>query len=166
MKQKLFHLGVGLITFLIGFTLAGLWSEHRPLRLLSSDPVVSRSIEEDRIAEALFRYLLQEHRGLEVYFLSRDGADPTDEFMRRFQGKVPLKKKRSLSTRGQYRRIRDNETGAIAGIVSVGHVQWISDSEVEIRGGFYDGEVIEYRYRMVHANAGWIPGSTEFVMES
>lgn len=166
MKRKVLHLGVGLFTLLIRLTLAGLWFERGRFQQEPSYPVVSRSTEEDRIAEALFRHLLQEHQGLKVYFLSREGVDPNDDFMRRFQGEVPVKKKESLSTHGQYRRILDKETGATAGIVSVGSIKWISDSEVEIGGGFYDGEVIEYRYRMRHTNAGWIIRSSEFVMES
>ena len=48
----------------------------------------------------------------------------------------------------------------------MGAVKWISDSEVEVGGGFYDGEVIEYRYRMARTNTGWIVSSKEFVMES
>jgi hypothetical protein len=166
MKQKFLHLGVGLFTLLIGLVLAGLWSERGRFQQGPSYPVVSRSTEEDRIAEALFRHLLQEHQGLKVCFLSRDGADPSDDFLRRFQGEVPVKKKGSLRTRGRYRQILDKETGAISGIVSVGPIKWISDSEVEVGGGFYDGEVIEYRYRMCHTSLGWIIRSSEFVMES
>lgn len=126
MNQKFLYLGVGLVTFLIGLSLARFSSEHRGPLQARSDPVVSRSEEEDGIAEALFRHLLAEHRGLPVYFLSRDGSDPTDDFIGRFQGEVPLKKKSSLSVRGQYRRILDKETGAIAGIVSVGPLKWMS----------------------------------------
>ena len=146
--------------------LGGLWLEHRAYRGAPYDPVVSRSIEQDRVAEALFRHLVQEHQGLRVYFLSRDGADPSDDFMQRFQGERPVIKKRSLSVRGKYRSILDKESGANAGIVSVGSVKWISDSEVEVGGGFYDGEIIECRYRMARTNIGWIVISKEFVMES
>ena len=165
MKQKVLYLGIGLITFMT-LILGGLWLEHRAYRQAPPHPVVSRSAEEDRVAEALFRHLLREHQGLRVYFLSRDGADPSDDFMRRFQGETPLVKKNSLSVRGKYRSILDKESGAIAGIVSVGSVKWISDSEVEVGGGFYDGEVIEYRYRMARTNIGWIVSGKEFVMES
>ena len=165
MKQKVLYLGMGLFTF-VTLILGGLWLEHRAYRRVPSHPVVSRSAEEDRVAEALFRHLLQEHQGLRVYFLSRDGADPSDDFMRRFQGERPLVKKNSLSVRGKYRSILDKESGAIAGIVSVGAVKWISDSEVEVGGAFYDGEVIEYRYRMARTNIGWIVTGKEFVVES
>jgi hypothetical protein len=165
MKQKVLYLGMGLFTF-VTLILGGLWLEHRAYRRVPSHPVVSRSAEEDRVAEALFRHLLQEHQGLRVYFLSRDGADPSDDFMRRFQGERPLVKKNSLSVRGKYRSILDKESGAIAGIVSVGPVKWISDSEVEVGGAFYDGEVIEYRYRMGRTNIGWIVTGKEFVVES
>jgi hypothetical protein len=165
MKQKVLYLGIGLFTF-VTLILSGLWLERRAYRQAPSYPEVSRSAEEDRVAEVLFRHLLQEHQGLRVYFLSRDGADPSDDFMRRFQGKKPLIKKKSLSVRGKYRNIHDKESGAIAGIVSVGPVKWISDSEVEIGGSFYDGEVIEYRYRMARTNIGWIVSGKEFVMES
>jgi hypothetical protein len=165
MKQKVLYLGMGLFTF-VTLILGGLWLEHRAYRRVPSHPVVSRSAEEDRVAEALFRHLLQEHQGLRVYFLSRDGADPSDDFMRRFQGERPLVKKNSLSVRGKYRSILDKESGAIAGIVSVGAVKWISDSEVEVGGAFYDGEVIEYRYRMGRTNIGWIVTGKEFVVES
>ena len=165
MKKK-FLLSIGVLTFLVGFISIGLWLERHRFRQVFSNLAVSHSIEEERIAEALFRHLIQENQGLKVYFLSKDGANPTDDFMRRFQGEIPLKKKKSLSTRGQYRRVLDSETGATAGIVSVGPINWISDSEVEIGGGFYDGEVIEYRYRMRHNEVGWIVMSREFVMES
>jgi hypothetical protein len=165
MKPKVLYLGIGLFTFM-ALILGDLWLEHRAYRRAPYDPVVSRSVEQDRVAEALIRHLLQEHQGLRVYFLSRDGADPSDDFMRRFQGERPVIKKRSLSVRGKYRSILDKESGAIAAIVSVGSVKWISDSEVEVGGGFYDGEVIEYRYRMVRSNVGWSVSSKEFVMES
>lgn len=165
MKQKVLYLGIGLITFMT-LILGGLRLEQRAYRRASAHPVVSRSAEEDRVAEALIRHQLQEHQGLRVYFVSRDGADPSDDFMRRFPGETPLVKKNSLSVRGKYRSILDKESGAIAGIVSVGSVKWISDSEVEVGGGFYDGEVIEYRYRMARTNFGWIVSGKEFVMES
>ena len=41
-----------------------------------------------------------------------------------------------------------------------------TDAEVEVGGGFSDGEIIEYRYRMVRSNVGWSVSSKEFVMES
>ena len=166
MRQKFLYPGIGLVTLLFVLILAGLWWQDRAFRLEPSHPVFSRSTEEDRVAEALFRHLLQEHQGLEVYFLSRGGADPSDDFMRRFHGERPLIKKRSLSVRGKYLSVLDKESGAIAGILSVGSIRWITDGEVEVDGGFSDGEIIVHRYRMVRSNVGWSVIGKEFVMVS
>ena len=165
-KQKSLSLGIGLFTLLISPIIAGFWLERDRHQQAPSNPAALRAVEEDAVTEALFRHLLQEHQGLRVYFLSRDGADPSDDFMRRFQGEMSLKKKASLRKHGEYRAIIDKETGSIAGIVSVGGLKWINDSEVELGGGFYDGEIIEYCYRMLRTDQGWIVRSREFVMES
>ena len=50
--------------------------------------------------------------------------------------------------------------------MSVGSVKWLSDSEVEVSGGFSDSEVIEYRCQMARVDTGWIVSGKELVIVS
>ena len=83
----------------------------------SQNSAVDRSKREDDIREAVFRYQIRgwaqegdksqqeakderdkaiaEHLNSRTYFLSVNGNDPSDEFMKRFQG-IPLPVKKAL----------------------------------------------------------------------
>jgi hypothetical protein len=99
---------------------------------------------EEDIQEATFRYqFLHNASGLkqnaQFYFLSlgEKNADPSDEFMKRFAGHKPVAKKRSQSTGGAG-GIKDKETGGSGLIFTVSKIKWVSETEVEVEGGYYE----------------------------
>lgn len=112
-----------------------------------------RQVQNDDIREVVFRYQL-EHRSFAqrekppIYFFAvadkevlderhglipGDGLnDPTDDLMRRFKShKPPIKKNTVL----QNRRSGDSNPGVRLRITEI---KWISDTEVEVKGGHDD----------------------------
>jgi len=60
----------------------------------------------------------------------------------------------------------DKETGESGGILSVNQITWVSDSQVEVSGGIYTGEIGEYVYRVLREGSQWGIKSSELVMIS
>lgn len=121
---------------------------------VSSVPVVSptalpRSAQENDIREAVFRYQFQHNASgaqqtAEFYCLSlgeySNELDPDDELMQRFQGHKPAVKKISQCVYGPEMGVQDADTGQSGGLVfRVTHIEWISDTEVKVEGGYYEG---------------------------
>lgn len=105
----------------------------------------ARAKAEDDIREATFRYqFLHNASGLQqkadVYFLSLGGKDrdPSDEFMKRFADHKPPVKKVSQSA-GRMEGVRDKATGGRGLIFRVEAIKWVSDTEVTVSGGYYEG---------------------------
>ena len=107
-----------------------------------------RHIEEDAIREAVFRYLFANNaahgpataeKKIEAYYLSigEKDSDPTDAFMKRFAGnKPPIRKVSECSTAKM--RVTDKQTGKRGLIFRVRSINRISDTEVEVKGGYYE----------------------------
>jgi len=105
----------------------------------------ARQSQEDDIREAVFRWQFNHNvSGLQtnakVYFLAvgEKGGDPSDEFMKRFVGNKPPVRKRSQCTANAGRRVLDKQTGEQGLIFNVTSLRWISDTEVEAEGGYYE----------------------------
>ncbi len=111
--------------------------------LACSDPV-DRAAEENNIREAMFRNMISEKQDLQgqsdhYYFLSiqsdgsRDYRDPSDEFMKRFNGNAPMVKKVSECADNAPRGVVDKASGTRGHILHLDRIKWLSDREVEMR---------------------------------
>lgn len=104
----------------------------------------TRAKAEDEIREVTFRYqFLHNASGLQqnakIYFLAiaDEHGDPTDEFMERFADDKPTVKKKSQAKVGGD-GVKDRDTGEIGLIFRVDNIKWVSDTEVEVGGGYYE----------------------------
>lgn len=109
---------------------------------LSADD--ARKNQEDDIREAVFRWQFDHNASAQqgkakVYFLEvgeREG-DPSDEFMKRFAGNKPPVRRRSecsVSARGD----SDKKTGEKGLVFRVRIIEWKSDTEVDVEGGYHE----------------------------
>ena len=101
-------------------------------------PVRDRA-EEDRIRVAVFEYQI-EHNAAPVYFLSvgQAAGDPSDEIMKHFEGHVPPVKPASQGTAGAGASMNDMLTGDTGVLLTAAAVKWISNTEVEVEGGYFE----------------------------
>ncbi len=108
-----------------------------------------RAAEVDDIREATFRYLFEHNasglqQNAEVYFLSvvnteaKRPEDPSDAFMKRFADHNPRVARRSESSSSIDVGVQDKKTGESGLIFNVGEIRWISETEVEVDGGYYE----------------------------
>ncbi len=104
----------------------------------------ARLPQEDDIREAVFRYQFEhnasgQQKQAAVYCLSiGENADPSDEFMRRFaEYKTPVRK-RSECDVGRL-GVVDKNTHKRGLVFRVDSMNWISGTEVEARGGYFEG---------------------------
>jgi hypothetical protein len=122
------------------------WAALNAARTLYSEMVsrmipvpngASRSIEEDRIREAVLRYLIGSTVSLHV-FLKIDSGDPSDRLMAQFADLNRAVKKGSeaeCSIRGCF----DRSTGERAVVLSVSSIKWSFGDRVEVSGGYHCG---------------------------
>lgn len=105
------------------------------------DPALARTAQEGNIKEAVLRYQMEMSKSWaypvkpKFFFLSfgKDG-DPPDEFMQRFQGHQPPVKKESEVEMGLW--------GVKEGlIISATQITWHSNQRVDVKGGYYGGEL-------------------------
>jgi hypothetical protein len=122
-----------------------------------------RTIQEIQIREAVIRFQMEEWvrnmneyearakeqweketaRGLnyKVYFISINGKDPSDEFVKRFSDIPRLVKKRSNA---QMRMsgsegVLDRETHQTGIIFDASPIRWLNNDSAEVDGGYYCG---------------------------
>jgi len=118
----------------------------------SSPPPGPRSAHREDICEAVFRHELEGHLGVaevEVYFLTIEGQDPSADFLARFadlprpvrpgswatrRGMSEAMSRRRVAWRGMI----DKETGMQGRILHIDSLEWASDDEVLIEGGYYE----------------------------
>ena len=97
--------------------------------------------EEDDIREAIFRSQLTAG----VNFLSIDGKDPSEAFMKRFEGSDPPTLKLSRARKKKVLRdvteVVDRKTDRDGTILKVGNVHWIDQNSVTVEGGNYCGSL-------------------------
>jgi hypothetical protein len=100
---------------------------------------------DDEVRAAVFKYMFEQftpelQADVEVYFLALGSrTDPRSELLERFKGHLPPVKKVSASSRLGTGGVRDRVTGAKGVIFNIGEVKWISDKEVIVTGGYYQG---------------------------
>ena len=134
-----------LITILFGLFLAGC---SRPPQSFSPPP--NKAAEELDIREATFRYQFgdnasgQQQRTGAYYFsiaMGEKESDPDDAFMKRFADHKPQVKKGSESEYRIEKGLVDKQTGENGISFTTGGIKWVSDTEVEIPGGYYEGNL-------------------------
>jgi hypothetical protein len=103
----------------------------------------SRQKAEDNAREAAFRYWfvdIAKPSNMNAYYLSfgpiHNDIDPSDEFMKRFEGHEPPVKKASQC---EYSRssVRDRITGKIGLLFWATGIKWVNSKEIEVNSGWY-----------------------------
>lgn len=124
---------------LAGFILAQATSTPR------SDGAALRLAQENDIREAVFRYQFRHNASIlgqkaAVYCLSigENGADPSDEFMRRFTGLKQRVRKVSECNIDSYSGVVEKRTGKRGLLLGARDIKWISGTEVQVAGGYFE----------------------------
>jgi hypothetical protein len=98
---------------------------------------------EDDVREAALRYWFvdaSQFQNIKAYYLSfgsiNSGIDPSDEFMRRFEGHIPPVRLASQCEHATS-SVRDRETGEIGLLFWTRRANWADDKNVEIESGWY-----------------------------
>ena len=124
-------------------------------------PAAPAGADDDDIREAVFRYQISKNE-TEVYFLQIDGADPSTEFMKRFEGHdPPVKPKSACVAEGA---AQDKETKKHGAILSVGKVTRAADGAT-VQGSVYWAPLaaVGGTYTLVRKDGKWVV--TGFKME-
>jgi hypothetical protein len=99
------------------------------------------------IREATFRYQFGNNASgqktnTKNYCLSIDAGDkktdPDDAFLKRFTGSPAVKKLSACDKSGMH-GVVDKKTGERGLMFHTGAIKWVSDTEVEVSGGYYEG---------------------------
>ena len=106
----------------------------------------TRRVEEDRIRESFFRYLIGSRKTSSPIYLSIDGRNPSDDFMARF---VDLKPPLRGVSEGEstIKGWIDRSTGERGVVLSVNSVKWSFGDRVEVDGSGGVYEVVRNRGR-------------------
>jgi len=108
---------------------------------------VNKAAEELDIREATFRYQFGKNasgqqQAAKNFYLAvpggGKGTDPDDAFMKRFAGNKPTVKRLSECDSSDDKGVVDKKTGERGLIFTTGAIKWVSDTEVEISGGYYE----------------------------
>lgn len=124
-----------------------------------ADPALQQA-EQDNVREIAFKTLIYEaaaaQQGYKVYFLSLGNTwtndrpfeiDPSDAFMKRFQGRSPPVKKASQSKIGQEGEVRDKSSGHRGVIFIVSDLKWVSAQEVQATCSVFMAGLAGYTYQ-------------------
>jgi hypothetical protein len=125
-----------------------------------------RQAEELDIYEVTFRYLFEhnasgQQQGAGAYFLQIGEEATTDDlddvFMKRFADVKPSVKRASESESSAEKGVIDKSTGVKGLLFNVGKPKWISDTEVEMSGGYYEAGLSSagYTYRLKKTSGKW-----------
>jgi hypothetical protein len=132
----------------------------------------SISNKENDIREVVFRYQFGnnesgQQQSTKIYFISvmskPDSSaswiygDPDPELLRRFDGNVPLVKPYSLCTLSVF-GVFDRESGQRGLLFRTSEIRWISDDEVEVDGGYFEGGLSASgnTYYLKRENGRWV----------
>jgi hypothetical protein len=110
----------------------------------------NKTAQELDIREATFRYQFDHNRSALKQNANSDylaiavankKTDPDDAFMKRFAGNKPPVKRHSECEVSPKKGIVDKKTGERGLIFLSGAIKWVSDSEVEVSGGYHEGNL-------------------------
>jgi hypothetical protein len=126
-----------------------------------ADPALQEA-EEGNVREVAFKTLIYEaaaaQDGYKVYFLSLGNEiDPSEEFMKRFEGRTPPVKKASLSKIGEKGEVQDKSSGQRGVIFTVTNLKWVSNQEVEATCDVFKAGLngYTYKYTLTRKNNQW-----------
>ncbi|UCF81674.1 MAG: hypothetical protein JSV08_04475 [Acidobacteriota bacterium] len=136
--------------------------EGKELYAGSKDEGLRARVEDD-IREAVFGYQFEHNASgiqqtADVYCLSIDGKDPADAFMKRFEDNWPPVKKASRCMEDAVAGAGDKKAGERGLLFGVGELRWITDTEVEVEGGYYEGDLSSSgnTYHVVKEDCHWV----------
>lgn len=135
---------------------------HRVERSKTSKDVVPLS-KEDAVREAVFRYQFEHNSSGQqqkagVFFLSvGKDTDPSKALLARFEGHAPPVEKVSDST-PKGGGIVDKKTGKQGVIFKVTSIKWINETEAEVEGGYYEGNLSASGnvYQVIYEKENWV----------
>ncbi len=128
--------------------------------------VLPRWRTEDDIRDAVFRYqmrhnasALQQKTGAFYLSINTLGFDrsPSDGFIARFRGcKPPVRGVACCIAEAD--GVRDRRTGDKGIVLRVGRIRWVSSTEVDVDGGYFEGGVSASgnTYRVVKRGLRWV----------
>ena len=133
--------------------------------------------EELDIREATFRYQFannasgQQQRAGSYYLAipaGRKSGDPDDAFLKRFAGNKPPVKKQSDCDPSGEKGVVDKQTGERGVEFRTGKIKWVSDTEVQVSGGYYEaGESSSGNvYYLKKVNGKWTVTKDEMLLIS
>jgi hypothetical protein len=117
---------------------------------------------DSEIAESVFRYQITqcaENMSVTVFLLSVRGADPSDEFMKRFADEsVSVKKRSALATSERTHEFIDKESGKFVALLSLDKLKFLEENRAQVEGGcgYADFAARGYRYDLVREKNRWI----------
>ena len=123
-----------------------------------------RQNQEDDIREAVFRWQFDHSGGwlqqeTKAYYLQvgENDNDPSDELIKRFSGHKPPVRKGSACNANIRTGVLDKQTGERGLILRVRSIEWQSDSEVKVLGGYYEGgrSASGNTYTLKNKNGKW-----------
>jgi len=122
-------------------------------------PQSSKTNENEAIAESVFRYQLEQvaSKNAQRYFLSLgDRKDPTDTFMRRFDG-YPRPVKRYSESIYQNGRVTEKATGQSGIQLQVTSIKWVGRFEIEVEVFWLAGreDFVNQRLQVYKENGIW-----------
>lgn len=129
----------------------------------------ARERQVDDIREAVFRYQFDhnasgQQKTAKVYFLQvgEKSNDPAEGFMKRFDGNKPPVRVGSAAKNVPGKGLLDKKTGEEGLSFSVVSIKWISDTEVEVEGGYYEASLSAScnTYTVVKKNGKWVVTKT------
>lgn len=104
-----------------------------------------RESQADDIREAVFRWQFDHNasgvqKKAQAYFLEvgEKGGDPTEDLLKRFTDHKPPVRKVSACTASADKGVLDKKTGERGLIFRITRIEWRSDSEVDVIGGYYE----------------------------
>lgn len=120
--------------------------------------------QEDDIREAVFRYQFGHNasghqKSAHAYCLAvgNKETDPSEQFMKRFAHHKPPVRRASACHVSLSGELIDNRTGRSSLLFSIANITWISDTEVTVGGGYYEGNVSSSgnTYTVMKQNGKW-----------
>ena len=105
----------------------------------------------------------------EIFFISINHKDPTDEFVRRFKD-IPriVKKLSSSKIVGRSLAVVDRATGQPGRILSADRIHWLSNESVTVEGGYHCGGVCggQITFTLQKQNNKWVVISSQTGFEA
>lgn len=122
----------------------------------------TREQRED-IREAVFRHQFRHNSSIQgskaaVYCLSvENGADPSDDLVKRFEGYEPAVRKVSDCSTDPFKGVVEKSTGKRGIVFRVKSIKWISSTKAEVSGGYFEYGLSASgnTYFVKKSKAGW-----------